>query len=91
MEYIKELLKQNELILQQTERLLLKEKVIKVEKEECCICYEEYNKKERKKRRMRNCSHICCKECYMNIPKTKRYKTKRYKVCMICRISEKPK
>jgi len=56
--------------------------------ERCCICYDYYNnnKPNKKQQKMRNCSHHSCYTCYLQL-KT----VDEYRICMICRESEKPK
>jgi hypothetical protein len=56
--------------------------------EKCCICYDYYNKNNSSKnqKKMRNCRHHCCYSCYLKLNMENEYK-----ICMICRKSEKPR
>jgi hypothetical protein len=51
----------------------------------CPVCLDYYNDKKPLKN-FANCSHYCCLPCYKQLQSTGRYKC-----CVICRASEKPK
>jgi hypothetical protein len=58
---------------------------LEFEDRKCGVCLEYYNDKQTP-RQFANCPHYCCLPCYKRLPIIGRYKC-----CVICRASEKPK
>ena len=55
------------------------------EDRKCCVCMDYYTDKKAPKK-FANCSHYCCLTCYKQLRPVSGYK-----LCVMCRASEKPK